>query len=519
MRVIRVRFRVRPLMAKVSTITLFAPPPRPSGGSPSWVVSAVVHAGACAWIFYGLARVPHIEGHTLHQRFTVRVLDVPMTRPEAIYYPNAASPVQPAAPVSTKASIPSLLPAPPASASLSAPAVPPPMPAASKIAPAPALPASIQLAQKTHQEQTLIQPDAPKDLLLQQAVPLPMVMMWAQQPPPKPAIAAPPAKPILANMRPSIARPNREATPAPINVSSTSFHSAMPTLSPGATSPVVVHSPDAAKQMPVAAAQTTMAAAPVRILSLSDRQQQEGPVAIPLANASARPSSSQSFTAGKAAGTGGTGSPSASGKQTTVASIQSSGVGQGSGSKVSGDSGSDATAKAAASPGAQIQNSAGIGTELPAGMTRITRSKDGKFDFTVVGSSLQDQYPETAAIWAGRLVYTVYLRVGMGKSWILQYSLPAATQAAAVGGKPDAPWPYDIVVPRLDAADYSDALMVHGFVNEAGKFEKLNLVLPAEFAQAKFVMNALNQWQFRAARQNSQPTPVEVLLIIPEQDD
>jgi len=138
----------------------------------------------------------------------------------------------------------------------------------------------------------------------------------------------------------------------------------------------------------------------------------------------------------------------------------------------------------------------------------------------VVGSSLEDQYPETAAIWAGRLVYTVYLHVGMGKPWILQYSVPAATQSAAAGTRPDAPWPYDIVVPRLDPGDYnSDAVMVHGFVNASGKFERLNMVLPPEFAQSKFVLSALDQWQFRPAHENGQPMQVEILLIIPAQDE
>jgi hypothetical protein len=161
-----------------------------------------------------------------------------------------------------------------------------------------------------------------------------------------------------------------------------------------------------------------------------------------------------------------------------------------------------------------------MGTENGGTVKRITLPKDGQFAAVVVGSSLTDQYPETAAIWAGRLVYTVYLHVGMGKSWILQYSVPANTQGAVAGVRPDAPWPYDIVVPRLAEADYnSDAVMVHGFVNETGRFERLNIVLPQEFAQAKFVLNALGQWQFRAARQNGQATPVEVLLIIPEEDD
>ena len=526
-------------MGPARTITLFAPAPRPGGGSSSWAVSAVVHAGVCAWIFYGLAHTPHVQGRAVHQRFTVRVLDVPMTKPEALQYARPGSLVHPALAADRHAARSADTPAASTSAAaapsaqspprLTAPATPaPPAPAPPAAErPAPALPAAIQLAQNRYQQQTLIQPDAPKDIILEHPAPVPLVMMWAQQEPVKPTIASPPPKPVIANLHSSIAKPNREPAPAPVNLSSTPFHSAMPTLAPGTTSPVVVRGPDAAKQMPVAAAQTNTPAAPVRIISLSDRQQQEGPVAVPLANARARPSASQSLTAGKAEGAGGTGKANAGGKlQTANAATQNTGAGQGSkattpsqgtGAASGANAGGDAAGKAG--PAAQASGP-GIGSENAAAVKRIALPKDGQFGVVVVGSSLADQYPETAAIWAGRLVYTVYLHVGMGKSWILQYSLPANTPAAASGVRPDAPWPYDIVVPRLDAGDYnSDALMVHGFVNVSGKFERLNIVLPPEFPQAKFVLNALEQWQFRPARQNGQTVPVEILLIIPEQEN
>jgi len=61
----------------------------------------------------------------------------------------------------------------------------------------------------------------------------------------------------------------------------------------------------------------------------------------------------------------------------------------------------------------------------------------------------------------------------------------------------------------------ADAIMIHGFINASGRFEKLAIVFPAGFAQTKFVLNALEQWQFRAAMQNGLMTTVEVLLIIP----
>jgi hypothetical protein len=139
-----------------------------------------------------------------------------------------------------------------------------------------------------------------------------------------------------------------------------------------------------------------------------------------------------------------------------------------------------------------------------------------------VGSSLEEKYPETAELWSGRLSYTVYLHVGLAKSWILQYTLSRADNAAAAGNiaRIEAPWPYNIVRPNIapDAID-ADALMVHGFVNQAGRFEALTVAFPPQFAQAQFVLNSLAQWQFRPATQNGQNVKVEVLLIIPEETE
>jgi hypothetical protein len=137
----------------------------------------------------------------------------------------------------------------------------------------------------------------------------------------------------------------------------------------------------------------------------------------------------------------------------------------------------------------------------------------------VVGSSLADQYPEAADLWSGRMSYTVYLKVGLPKNWILSYSL--ANPGNVPAGDPsrlEAPWPYDLVLPNIppDAID-SDALMIHGFVNLAGRFEALAVVFPPDFAQAQFVLNSLSQWQFRPATKNGQDVKVEILLIIPEE--
>jgi hypothetical protein len=76
------------------------------------------------------------------------------------------------------------------------------------------------------------------------------------------------------------------------------------------------------------------------------------------------------------------------------------------------------------------------------------------------------------------------------------------------------------VRPNLAPGDSdADAIMVHGFVNMSGRFEQLAVVFPSEFAQAKFVLSALQQWRFRPALQKGQIAAVEVLLIIPEQPE
>jgi hypothetical protein len=138
----------------------------------------------------------------------------------------------------------------------------------------------------------------------------------------------------------------------------------------------------------------------------------------------------------------------------------------------------------------------------------------------VVGESINDQVPEAAAVWKGRVAYTVYLHVGLTRSWILQYSLPPGADATADGAVAglEAPWPYEIVRPNLapDSVN-ADALMVHGFVDRTGRFETLSVVFPQEFPQAQFVLKCLEQWQFRPASQNGQMARVEVLLIVPEE--
>jgi hypothetical protein len=487
------------------TITLFAPPPFPTrSGSTAIVVSVLIHIVGYGWMFVGFWNTPRITARPLNQRFTVRILNAP--RPEPV--------LEQPAPVHLARSIPS-----PVAPRAGAGGTPAPMPAV-----------ATQLANLVPKQQILIQPDAPPDIVLQHPTPVPLVLRWsAPAEPVKTITAAPLQKAIIAKLLPSIEPPNKELMPSNLKMSSTNFSTALAALPPSTTSPVVVRAQAATPHIPETTSKRVTDPAPARVISLSDLRSPEGPTPIPLANSLARPAAVTSL------GNGATVSNADAGHGSSTSKQPGNGPGQGPG-LVPGP-GSSQT-KSGTGTAAVAQNGGGSGPAQPTGnglaqqsgtgsdqlneasITRIHLAKDGQFGVVVVGSSIAEQYPETVGLWGGRTVYTVYLHLGHGKAWLLQYSLPPTAQTVASNIRPDAPWPFDLVQPHLDSADFTtDALMVHGFVNLAGRFEKLAVVFPTQFAQTKFVLSALQQWQFRPARQNGQLAAVEVLLIIPDQGE
>jgi hypothetical protein len=296
----------------------------------------------------------------------------------------------------------------------------------------------------------------------------------------------------------------------------------------GSTSPVVVRGPEAPKQVPTSASAEMEPPTPARVISLSSLQA-TGQVAIPLANQSAQggtspvlapPRPDASMGSG-ASGAAKQGAGKGEGSGANQGAIAKNGTGSGGVGNGGGNGGS--SGQGGQGGGAGIDHSAGaeqqrLGDGYEASVTHLTLPRDGQFGVVVVGSSVAEEYPEVVEIWHGRLVYTVYLHVGTGKNWIMQYSVPANEEAAAGGAvtKPEAPWPYDILRPHLVESDYTaDAIMIHGFVNLAGRFERLGLVFPSGFAQAKFLVDSLMQWKFRPAKQGTKLAMVEVLLIIP----
>jgi hypothetical protein len=479
-------------MRSAGTTTLFTESADNGPQPASFAVSFVLHSLAIAIVWFAVMYNPRIA-RVVTDRYSVRKLDLHMQEEMEQLTAQARNdlPAKPAPKAPSGGSTPS-----PAAA---------PQTAQTKIGP-----------------QTLVQPDLNKQIQLSQEVPLPQVVIWSPAKVQVKVITPPqPQKPTSAEVKPSVVSPNQELNLADVNVASSFHPSPKNIVPPSTTSPLTIHSPAPQVQMPpVTSSQSALQATPVQILSLSDLRAKDASVTLPPVNET-KPSTGQGIM----------GAPQKSGQgQTNSNSTQPNGAGQGqqanatnpgagSGQGSAPSSGAVAGSNAGpAHPGAGSTPGSDQG-ETPAA-TVISVPKDGHFGSVIVGDSLQDRYPEIADIWSGRLTYTAYLHVGLSKSWILQYSLPRKIEASQSGNvaRLDAPWPYSIVRPNLEPGSVdADALMVHGFVNQSGRFETLTVLFPEGFSRAQFVLAALQQWQFRPAAQDGQPARVEVLLIIPQE--
>jgi hypothetical protein len=454
-------------------MSLFSERQQTSPPTVSLLISVFAHGGVIALVALGLLTRPRITEPAMIEHYTLRHLDLQMPDPpikrsqDAIKYPGPQ-------------------------------AAPNPHPDMAKASARSAV--ARQVAQAKPAPQTLLQPKLPNQVLPEK-VPLPTVVLWSMEATPVTTIVPPQPRKIAASLvQPSVDPPNQELNLDKIAIASSPKATIPQPILPSTTSPMVVLAAQPAQAPPETTSNSTAQPTPASVVSLSDLRKQ-GTVVLPPANQTASSSSSGLVEAGR---------PDDLAKADRGDAAQ----GNANPNNKSGPAGS----------GVQPD----IGTALASSSTgagsaeRIALPKDGQFGVVVVGSSLEEMYPEAAELWSGRLAYTVYLHVGLAKSWILQYALAPATEAAAGGNAAHlgAPWPYTIVRPNLAAGDLNaDAVMIRGIVNAAGRFEKLAVAFPAKFEQADFVLSSLRQWEFRPATQGGQPTPVEVLIIIPEEPE
>jgi len=484
-------------MAPAYTISLFNQRsdhgPRPT----TIAASALLHVVALALILFGIAyKPPYARVSTDHYR--VRELDLDMPDEQARFYPPK-------------------LPKPAATPGAHAPA--------SEGKPSLSVPALRDVAQAPPGPQTILQPDVPKPITLPMPIPVPQVAIWApSKVVVKKVTPPPPQKPPSSDVQPSVERPNEELTLADVNVASTIHPTSHPILNASTTSPVRVQTQQPVQAPPTMSTKSLTRQTPATILSLSNLRMKEGTATLPPVNeavvvrgpgvlaAQGKEASPGNPNTSVKPGQGGS-SPGPGGSPNK----QGSGPGQGLAFKISGPgvSPSNSNREIAQTEPGDRPDSVDDGQ---LSTTNLKEPPDGKFGSVIIGNSIQDRYPETSGVWNGRMAYTVYLHVGLSRNWVLQYSLPKSDAPQPGASTLEAPWPYNIVRPNLDPGSIdADALMIHGFVNQSGRFETLSIVFPQAFPQAQFVLAALEKWQFRPATQQGQSAKVEVLLIIPEQ--
>jgi hypothetical protein len=353
-------------------------------------------------------------------------------------------------------------------------------------------------------KQTLIQPDIPTKQQMAQAAPLPAVLIWTPAVREKLHLTPPaPDRVTTAEAQTSLALPNEELQLESLPQRSVDRPTTLPTPPAGSTTPVAVKQPSEVKMAPVTVSSADQQPTPAAVLSVSDLKLKDGTVVLPPVNELK-------------------GEDHKPGMEQTPPPAAAKILGMGSPAQPSAAQPGAAPAKQAGPTVADAQTEAPGSAAAGESAEHIQRPVNGRFNVVVVGTSLADQYPETLEIWNDRVAYTAYLHVGTPKAWILQYAQLRSADAGTGGtvAHLDAPWPYDIVRPNLLSKDLNaDALMIHGVLNVSGRLEQLAVAYPAAYLHASFVLRELAKWQFRPAQQLGKATPVEVLLIIPQDEN
>jgi hypothetical protein len=386
-------------------------------------------------------------------------------------------------------------------------------------------------------QQTLVQMDLPPTMDIHQQLRVPSIVMMASTPhrmAPKPFVAPPLRKNtmevpshVALEMRPPILDVRAGYAKTPDVLKDTTPRLAAPV---GAVAPVASNR-EPLEAKPAAATVTGNAADPPTIISLPDRP-------IPAASAIVLPPLNQVSGRDTASGTIGAGD----GAGGVVAAPPRSGAGGKTASDASGNS------PAARTPGAGMGTdhagntasvASGSGTKPSAGVTvsgagsgasstaarvptRLIRPQSGTYEVAIVQSS--GVVPGSNGLLKGKPVYSVYIPVGTGKEWILQYCLPAddaqpaaRSQVVQLGNITPitAPYAFSIIGPAIQFRPGARYAFIHGFVNASGRFEHLAEASDQEIENIAAVLESLGQWEFRPATKDGVPAMVEILLCIP----
>lgn len=167
----------------------------------------------------------------------------------------------------------------------------------------------------------------------------------------------------------------------------------------------------------------------------------------------------------------------------------------------------------------------GMASGLPSSVpTRIEHPVTAVFDIVVEGAAPLAGQSAGAGILSGKPVYTVYLPVGVGRQWMLQYCIPRQSAGPRVSGgvvslgsEPPlrAPFPRTMIIPPADLLPAAKTLLVHGYIDAKGEFQQLRAVSEREAPVFAALLPHLQGWVFRPAVRGGTPVQVEILLMIP----
>jgi len=218
------------------------------------------------------------------------------------------------------------------------------------------------------------------------------------------------------------------------------------------------------------------------------------------------------------------------------------GSGSGNGAGVNGNGAGSANGTGTAGPGGiSVSGSGSMGSEtkmaaviplspappapagpMPAPSARRGQGKPGVFDVVVVQSTAAETQFRSFGILKGKPVYTVYLQLGMPKTWVLQYCLPSTSSANAQPGVVNLdnpqpvtpPYPITTVLTDVELQPKAGYTLIHGFLTAAGKFRNM-ILLGKPDQQLARLLQLLEEWEFRPAMKGDTAAEVEVLLAIP----
>lgn len=167
---------------------------------------------------------------------------------------------------------------------------------------------------------------------------------------------------------------------------------------------------------------------------------------------------------------------------------------------------------------------------------RIVHPVNGRHNVTIVQSGVDQILPLVRDLLKGDPVYTVYLKVGWSKEWVMHYCVPreGAPMPKQVGGVVSLSSPKEVLPPypiitlaplqRLiqqteevpkSATLKRAPMLFSGYLNVYGDLEGMKQEGKDDSGLGQMIVEALASWKMRPAMRSEAATKVQVILVVP----